>query len=116
MDATEFEAKIKTLQPSDFMAETIAPLDDLKESATSHMKYKMELFVTHLQAKVLGQLQAYEPTKQFQVDRWQRELGGGGITCILQDGRYLFSSYIYMNGWSHPALARKATPTLPVSK
>jgi len=92
-EASEFEAKIKNLQPSDFIAETITSLGDLKESAPTHMRHKMELFVTHLQAKVLRQLQVYEPSKQFQVDRWRREQGGGGITCILQDGeRTIFLS------------------------
>ena len=51
------------------------------------MKYKMELFVTYLQHKMLTQLQAYEPNKQFIADRWERPQGGGGITCILQDGK-----------------------------
>ena len=47
----------------------------------------MELFVTYLQHKMLTQLQTYEPNKQFIADRWERPQGGGGITCILQDGK-----------------------------
>lgn len=26
-------------------------------------------------------------TQNFVVDRWTRKEGGGGITCVLQDGR-----------------------------
>lgn len=54
------------------------------------MKYRMELFVTYLQHKMLTQLQAYEPAAKFVADRWERPQGGGGITCILQDGKYPF--------------------------
>ena len=27
--------------------------------------------------------------KKFRVDRWLRKEGGGGITCVLQDGEVL---------------------------
>ena len=86
MPSQEFNERIPSFTASDFRAETITPLEDLKELAQTKMKYKMELFVTHLQHKVLNQLEKYEPEKKFLADRWQREQGGGGITCILQDG------------------------------
>lgn len=30
-----------------------------------------------------------EPDTKFVVDRWKRKEGGGGITCVLQDGMVL---------------------------
>lgn len=31
-------------------------------------------------------LEAEEPNKKFYVDRWTRKEGGGGVTCVLQEG------------------------------
>lgn len=31
-------------------------------------------------------LEAEEPYKKFYVDRWTRKEGGGGVTCVLQEG------------------------------
>jgi coproporphyrinogen III oxidase len=51
------------------------------------MRYKMEAYVTNLQGKVIKELQKHEPEVQFKVDKWARKEGGGGITCIAQDGQ-----------------------------
>jgi len=84
--AEEFISKIKNLTKNDFIAETITPLEELKEKSTDHMKCKIELFVTHLQAVVINKLREYESSAEFNIDRWNREEGGGGISCVLQDG------------------------------
>ena len=89
-DAKEFLERIPSFTASDFRAETLTPLDELKELAGKHMRYKMELFVTHLQHKMLTKIQTLEKSKQFLTDRWERPQGGGGITCILQDGENIF--------------------------
>ena len=86
-EATEFVSKISTLTGKDFLADTITPLEELKERAVSEMKCKMELFVTHLQCLVVRGFEQYEDGKKFLVDRWHRKEGGGGITTVLHDGR-----------------------------
>jgi len=50
------------------------------------MKRKMELFIMALQGKICKELQELEEDSKFQVDRWRRPEGGGGITCVIQDG------------------------------
>lgn len=53
------------------------------------MRYKMEAFITNLQGKIIKDLQQHEPEAKFIVDKWSRKEGGGGITCIVQDGQTL---------------------------
>lgn len=86
-EAAEFASKIPVLSGEDFLADTITPLEELKERAVSEMKCKMELFVTHLQFLVVRGFEQYEDGKKFFVDRWHRKEGGGGITTVLHDGR-----------------------------
>merc|ERR1719507_1727946 len=51
------------------------------------MKTKMELMCMKIQRDFCRTLENEEdPKYKFQVDRWTRAEGGGGITCILQDG------------------------------
>lgn len=97
------------------MAEPITDLATLKANP-SDMKTKMELMIMKIQVDygkvkiklyfmiqfLLNQyflpfqkdfckaLEAEEdPETKFVVDRWLREEGGGGITCVLQDGRII---------------------------
>lgn len=86
MDGQRFSENIPKLTSNDFITETITPLDELKSNAESQMKCKAELFVTNLQARIVRNLEALEINKKFQIDRWNRQQGGGGITCVLQDG------------------------------
>lgn len=51
------------------------------------MRYKMEAYITNLQGQIIKQLKAEEPETEFKVDKWARKEGGGGITCITQDGK-----------------------------
>lgn len=81
----------------DFMAEPITPRDELLKNVNDgSMKAKFELFVLQVQNEFCRALEEVEkkytdeadPDKvnKFIVDRWLREEGGGGITCIIQDG------------------------------
>jgi coproporphyrinogen III oxidase len=45
----------------------------------------MEDFIKRNQEEIVRQLEAVDGNK-FQVDKWDRPKGGGGITCVLQDG------------------------------
>lgn len=72
--------------PSKFMAEPITPKDSLAANSND-MKAKMELLIMKIQADFCRSLENEENFgKKFTVDRWERQEGGGGITCVLQDG------------------------------
>lgn len=69
-----------------FMADPITSKEQL-EANRSDMKTKMELLVMKTQADFCRALEFLEEFgTKFKVDRWTRAAGGGGITCVLQDG------------------------------
>ena len=45
-----------------------------------------------LQTSLCHNIQAYEPHAVFRQDAWQRESGGGGITCCLRSGEVFESA------------------------
>ncbi|RVD81753.1 uncharacterized protein DFL_009602 [Arthrobotrys flagrans] len=51
----------------------------------SPMRLRMEQFIKDQQSQIIATLGAIDG-KPFQVDTWERSHGGGGISCILQDG------------------------------
>lgn len=54
-------------------------------SEQSPMRLRMEQFIKQHQKEIVAELEKVDGTK-FKIDTWQRPEGGGGITCILQDG------------------------------
>jgi coproporphyrinogen III oxidase len=50
------------------------------------MRLRMEQFIKQHQKQIVSELEKVDGTK-FQIDSWQRPEGGGGITCVLQDGK-----------------------------
>ncbi|XP_055612128.1 oxygen-dependent coproporphyrinogen-III oxidase [Uranotaenia lowii] len=75
----------RNLQSSRFMAEPINAKRSMLGS--NDMKVRMELLILKIQADFCHALENEENFgKKFIVDRWERKEGGGGITCVLQDG------------------------------
>lgn len=69
-----------------YLAEPISDVDKLTANPDD-MKTRMELFIMKIQTDFVHALENEENFgKRFIVDRWQRKEGGGGITCVLQDG------------------------------
>ncbi|NP_001191537.1 coproporphirynogen oxidase [Aplysia californica] len=71
-----------------WMSEPITSLDELKQNGDD-MKCKMEAMIMRIQSEFVHAVEKEELEeggKKFLVDRWLREQGGGGITCVLQDG------------------------------
>ncbi|CAF1329344.1 unnamed protein product [Adineta steineri] len=70
-----------------FMAEPITNKDLLQKNS---YQARMEVFILKLQKQLCQSLEDYEIKQnnqvRFKVDRWTREEGGGGITCVMQDG------------------------------
>lgn len=86
---------------SSIMSEPITPRDQLK---SNEMKVRFEKFIMKVQhdfCRALEQVEKDHATHaieeaersenpaKFNVDRWLRKEGGGGITCILEDGQVL---------------------------
>ena len=72
------------LNAASYMAEPISGYRTLGKS--SDMRHKMEKLCMDVQREVCEKVSNLDGTK-FCVDRWEREEGGGGISCILQDGK-----------------------------
>lgn len=72
---------------SNFMAEPITPQATLNNDKDD-MRVKMELLIMKTQAEFCRALENEEdPKTKFRVDRWTREEGGGGVTCVIQNGK-----------------------------
>lgn len=71
-----------------FMAEPISGSENLvKGNELGDMRSRMELLIMKIQADFCRALENEETSgHKFQVDRWLRKEGGGGVTCVLQDG------------------------------
>lgn len=87
----EMAAKIPEAEENDvaerckaFMA---LPVTDIKilQKTKGEMASRMEMLIMETQAEVCRALEEVDGTK-FTVDQWQRNEGGGGISCVLQDG------------------------------
>lgn len=71
------------------MAPPVTPVKEL-ESTPDDMKTRMELMILRVQAQVCAALEKEDDCNKFYVDKWEREdKQGGGITCVLQDGKRL---------------------------
>ena len=82
-------AKKRDLEELKWMAEPISGFDTL-EGEFSEERLKMEKLCMDLQykfCKALEEFEEGEDGKKFVVDRWTRKEGGGGISCVLQDGK-----------------------------
>ncbi|CAH0683392.1 unnamed protein product [Spodoptera exigua] len=75
------------IQLKNYMAEPITPIEQLEQNSDD-MKTQMELLIMRIQAEFCKALEKEEDEEaKFKVDRWLRKEGGGGISCVLQDGR-----------------------------
>ncbi|XP_058493788.1 oxygen-dependent coproporphyrinogen-III oxidase, mitochondrial [Solea solea] len=63
------------------------PVTDIKvlQGRKEDMKTRMEMLIMQTQADFCRALEKVDGGK-FHVDRWKRKEGGGGISCVMQDG------------------------------
>lgn len=76
----------KRKEEVEYMSEPISGYDAL-HSDKPEMRLKMEKLCMQVQHQLCKELEGFEDGKKFRVDRWMRKEGGGGISCILQDGK-----------------------------
>ncbi|CAJ1060653.1 oxygen-dependent coproporphyrinogen-III oxidase%2C mitochondrial [Xyrichtys novacula] len=69
----------------DFMSAPVTDIAVLQERK-GEMSTRMEMLIMETQADFCKALQEVDGGK-FKVDRWQRKEGGGGISCVMQDGK-----------------------------
>ncbi|EAS37156.3 coproporphyrinogen III oxidase [Coccidioides immitis RS] len=79
-----------TSEPVRLDAPSIAALDDKTKrggtiTSSSPMRLRMEKLIKDHQKKIVDELSRIDG-KNFIVDEWNRPNGGGGISCVLQDG------------------------------
>jgi len=76
----------KTIDLASYMTSPVTSVDELL-SKSNDMKTRMELMILRVQAEVCKALEKEESSShKFIIDKWKRSEGGGGITCVLQDG------------------------------
>ncbi|GAB1606342.1 oxygen-dependent coproporphyrinogen-III oxidase-like [Argonauta hians] len=85
MSASQPESCVQSSQR--WMSEPITSIETLEKNPDV-MRHKMESLIMKIQADFCHALEDLDGEKKFQVDKWEREEtnGGGGVTCILQDG------------------------------
>ncbi|PGH06342.1 hypothetical protein AJ80_08176 [Polytolypa hystricis UAMH7299] len=71
-------------------APAIAQLDEATKRQTaitesSPMRLRMEKLIKEQQQIIVDELTKVDG-KEFTIDTWERDNGGGGISCVLQDG------------------------------
>lgn len=84
MQWTESDS-LKTETPSIAQKDAILKREN-GVSEQSPMRLRMEKFIKQHQKQIVSELEKVDGTK-FKIDTWQRPEGGGGITCVLQDGK-----------------------------
>lgn len=64
------------------------PVSDVNvmQGRKDEMRTRMEMLIMETQAEFCKALQEVDGGK-FKIDRWQRKEGGGGISCVMQDGK-----------------------------
>jgi coproporphyrinogen III oxidase len=74
----------------------------------------VRIYLLDLQARIVDALERVDG-KSFARDEWQRPEGGGGISCVLEDGKVLERggvNFSHVTGRSLPASATQARPEL----
>src|SRR6478736_9314623 len=78
------------MEPINADPSTLADRDAQKKRESgvnedSPMRLRMEKFIREQQALIVAELERVDG-KKFRKDEWERPNGGGGTTCVLQEG------------------------------
>ncbi|MGH8750069.1 MAG: coproporphyrinogen III oxidase, partial [Burkholderiales bacterium] len=71
-------------------------------------------YLTDLQARIVLRLAQFE-SKVFSADSWQRPEGGGGLSCMVEDGKVFERggvNFSHVSGEKLPSSASAARPEL----
>ncbi|KAL8994537.1 MAG: hypothetical protein Q9169_005520 [Polycauliona sp. 2 TL-2023] len=72
-------------------APSIADRDSISKresgvTENSPMRLRMEALIKEKQSEIVAALQELDPANKFRADTWSRPAGGGGTSCVQQDG------------------------------
>lgn len=70
------------------MGDTFDRVDTLRDDPRDDipMAHRMKRFVEALQIRITKKLDETDGSTSFEVDQWEREEGGGGITAVMEGG------------------------------
>ena len=94
------------------------PLEPILKAATegfSAWSQEVAKGVQCLQTEICSALNLHEP-KTFKKDLWRQEAGGGGLSCVLEEGEVFEKGGVLFSavcGPSLPPIARKVTSKSP---
>jgi len=83
--AVAASSSIALTREYDFMASPVTEMTKLHNN--DDIKARMELMILRVQKEFCSELEHEESGMKFKVDKWVRKEGGGGITCVMQDGK-----------------------------
>ena len=69
-------------------------------------------YLTGLQDRIVGRLEAIDSNK-FRRDEWTRTEGGGGVSCVIEDGGIFERGGVHFSHVTGNALPASATATRP---
>jgi coproporphyrinogen III oxidase len=74
--------------------------------------HKVKEYFLSLQKGICTRMEALDGTEKFKIDTWTRAQGGGGISCVLENGALLEKggvnfSHVMGNSLPHSALAHR---------
>ncbi|CAL8082659.1 unnamed protein product [Calicophoron daubneyi] len=72
------------INPKEWMTGAITPL--MEQEIDSSYRAKMEALCLQLQGKLCREMEKMDGRAKFRVDRWERKAGGGGVSCVMEDG------------------------------
>ena len=99
------------------MSDSHERVDRLREEPRTgiSMAHRMQRFVEALQLRIIKKFDALDDGAEFQVDRWEREEGGGGITAVIEEGE-LFEKGGVNTSAVHGTLAERMAEVLEVDR
>ena len=90
-------------------------LEKTKMSLPDHAAAEVKAFLMNFQSELCKDMEAVDKKATFFHDHWQRPEGGGGISCVMENGN-LFEkagvNFSHISGTSLPHAASKSRPEL----
>lgn len=70
------------------MGDSFERVDHLRNEPRTDIPraHRVQRFVEAVQLRIVKRLEALDGAASFQLDDWEREGGGGGLTAVIQDG------------------------------
>ena len=65
------------------------------------MKTVFSNYIDQLQKKITSDIEKLDQNVKFKKDSWERKLGGGGLTMVIENGNVLSLSYFLPCSFLH---------------